>query len=466
MNPITRGMRNAFRNSIRTFSIVAILGASIALAIIMLLARQAVESKIESVKSSVGNTITVSPAGARGFEGGGNPLTTSQMDQLKSLDHVTRVTESLNDRLNSDNTNLQSAIDAGSIGRRAKDTQQGGGGNVQIFGGSKDGSGETFKPPIEVVGTNDVTNLQAAGRNIKITDGKAFDPSKDANVAVIGKALADKNNLKVGSTFTAYNTTITVVGIFDGGNANKFASSLLVMPLPTVQKLSEQSGAISSAAVQIDSISNLASTTKAVSDKLGSTADVTSDETAAEQTVQPLESIKNTTLISLIGAVIAGSAVILLTMVMIVRERRREVGVLKAIGATNRKIVAQFMAEAVTLTLLASVIGLGLGVLGANPITKSLVTNSINSQTQDGQPTGMPTMMKSEGGMGRQFGGGFRQAFNAPTKIRKIGSVNVAIGWQTVAFGVGAALVIALLGSAIPAWLIAKIRPAEVMRAE
>ena len=68
MSVITRGIRNAFRNLIRTFSIVVILGLSMGLALAMLVAYQAVGQKINSVKSSVGNTVSVSPAGARGFE--------------------------------------------------------------------------------------------------------------------------------------------------------------------------------------------------------------------------------------------------------------------------------------------------------------------------------------------------------------------------------------------------------------
>jgi putative ABC transport system permease protein len=53
-------------------------------------------------------------------------------------------------------------------------------------------------------------------------------------------------------------------------------------------------------------------------------------------------------------------------MLMIVRERRREIGVLKAIGSSNIRIVGQFVTEALTLTLAGSVIGAG-GVLLSTP---------------------------------------------------------------------------------------------------
>ena len=98
MNVITRGIRNTFRNNIRTLSIVIILGLSIGLALSMGIARGAVQQKIASVKSSIGNTISISPAGARGFAGGGNALTDSQMNKIKNLTHVSGITETLSDR--------------------------------------------------------------------------------------------------------------------------------------------------------------------------------------------------------------------------------------------------------------------------------------------------------------------------------------------------------------------------------
>ncbi|MGH9224499.1 MAG: hypothetical protein ACRD2W_12140 [Acidimicrobiales bacterium] len=85
MSVIGRGVRNAFRNGIRTFSIVVILSLSIAMALAMLLAREAVKGRIESVEGSIGNLITVSPAGFRGLQGGGEPLAEAEVARLASI---------------------------------------------------------------------------------------------------------------------------------------------------------------------------------------------------------------------------------------------------------------------------------------------------------------------------------------------------------------------------------------------
>jgi putative ABC transport system permease protein len=469
MNPISRGIRNAFRNSIRTFSIVVILGLSVGLALAMLVAYQAVGKKITSVKSSVGNTVSISPAGVRGFEGGGTALTETELAKVSSLTHVTGLSESLSDRLTTSDTNLTSAISAGSLGQRfagnsgqsfsfsgAGDRGAGGG----AVGGTNGSITTTFTPPITVVGTTDPTNLSTAategGGSFKLDSGSVFSSTSSADVALVGSTLATKNNLKVGSTFTAYGKTVTVGGIFEAGNS--FSDDQLIMPLTTIQTLSAQAGDVTSATATVDSITNVASVSSAAEKVLGSAADVTNDVATTQAAVTPLQNIQTISLYSLIGAVIAGAVIILLTMVMIVRERRREIGVIKAIGASNVVVMGQFMVEAITLTLMGAVIGIALGVVAGNPITKLLVTNSTSSTTT----------ATSTGGFGAA-GGGYRGGASrglSTSLHNSVANIHAAVGWTIILDGILAALLIAIIGSGLASFFIAKIRPAEVMRVE
>lgn len=468
MNTVSRGIRNAFRNSIRTFSIVLILGLSIGLSLSMLVARAAVNDKIQSVKTSIGNTITVAPAGVQGFQGGGELLTTDQLAKVSKVDHVTKVIKTLSDRLTSENTNLESAIEAGSFGRRSAGNSGVGfeGPPPQMNDSSSNSSGEvtrTFTPPVTVTGINDLTSNTAFGGNTTtFTSGKAFDPTKDEDVAIVGKSLAEKNNLSVGSTFTAYDSTIKVVGVYDTGNT--FSNGGLIMPLSTVQRLSSQTDQVNSATVTVDSVDNLDSATSAIKTALGDDADVTNAQESAKQAVEPLESVKTISTFSLIGAVAAGAVIILLTMVMIVRERRREIGVYKAIGASNLKVMFQFMTEAVTLTVLGLIAGLIIGIAAANPITKVLVNNSTSSSSSQMQPGGPPTRGASTTRVRANFGGGLRGFGN--NSVSNIRNVKTSVGLSIIGYGILTAFAIAIIGSAIPAFLISKVRPAEVMRAE
>lgn len=453
MNVFTRGVRNAFRNSIRTFSIVVILGLSVGLALTMLVARQAVEDKIQSVKTSIGNTVSISPAGVQGFQGGGEPLTVDQLSKVKTIDHITGVKQSLSDRLTSDNSDLESAIDAGSLGnRQAGNSGVGFQAPPQGVGGSS-GQGEvtrTFTPPVMITGTDDVSRATAyGGDTVTFTSGEAFDATKDENVAVIGKALAEKNNLSIGSTFKAYDTDIKVVGIYDTGNT--FANGNVIMPLATLQRLSDQANDVTSATATVDSVDNIDTAVSAIKAELGDKADVTNNQENAKQTIEPLENVKSISAFSLVGALVAGAIIILLTMMMIVRERRREIGVMKAIGSSNAKTMLQFISESITLTLLGLVVGLVIGVAAASPVTKVLVNNSTSSSQQAQAP-------------GQGGGGGFRGFGN--NSLTNARNIQASVGWDILLYGVGAAVLMAVIGSALPAYFISRVRPSEVMRAD
>ncbi len=463
MNVVSRGIRNAFRNSIRTFSIVIILGLSIGLSLAMLVARASVQDKIASVKSSIGNTITISPAGSRGFEGGGEPLTTDQMSKVSQTANVTSVLELLSDRLTTENTTLQSSIEPGSLGNRSAGNNgvgfqapPAGAQGTERSQSGQSGTGtttRTFTPPVTITGTNNVSTASVfGGDTINFTSGQALNPTEDKNVAVVGKAIAEKNSLSVGSTFTAYGSTITVVGIYDTGNA--FSNNGVIISLPTLQRLSGQPNEITSAVVTVNSIDNVDGAVTAIKAELGTSADVVSNQATAEAAVEPLKSVEKISTFSLIGAVSAGAIIILLTMVMVVRERRREIGTYKAIGASNLTIMFQFVCEALTLTTLGLVAGLIIGAAAASPLTNVLVSNSNSSSTSQSQQAGP--------------GAGGPRAFrnvgnNALANAR---SVKASVGWDILGYGVITAMTIAVIGSAIPAFFISKVRPAEVMRTE
>jgi putative ABC transport system permease protein len=281
-----------------------------------------------------------------------------------------------------------------------------------------------------------ITDLNA---NVTLTKGKSVDGTKANNQALISKTMAKKNHLDIGDTFTAYGQTLTVAGIFTSNT--EAGNNMVIVSLATLQQLSGNAHAVTEAVATVDSISNITSVTANVKKRLGTSADVTNSKQTVQNAIAPLQSIASISTYSLIGAVAAGSIIVLLTMVMIVRERRREIGIMKAIGFSNLRIMGQFAAEALTFTAMGSVVGFGLGVLGGSPVTHTLVNKSGNSGAS----------------------GGHMLINNT---IQGVTNVQAQIGVAIMAEGIGAVLIIALVGSAVASFFSSHIKPAEVLRNE
>jgi len=465
MSPITRGIRNAFRNITRTISIVFILGLSIGLSLVMLVANQAVDTKIKKTLSSIGNVISVQPAGFMGTSSVNNALTTSDVDKLETIPDVKDITSNLVDHVQTEGTTSQpggtpapgskvlGSDDSASTGSTTSlktpyeiDCEKGtcAGGGISLMIKTPDGSAPklpaNFSTPIDFVGTDNPANAKSINASkLSMVSGKAVDPVKDSNDTMVSSDMANKNNLKVGSTFTAYGNTLTVVGIFDSDT--QIGDSSVILSLSAAQRLTKQTDTVTGVTVTADSLENLSSVTSAVKQEMDEKADVTSSQDEASEALAPLKTVKKISSYSLIGSAGAGAIIILLTMIMIVRERKREIGVVKAIGASNLRIVFQFLFEALTLTTLGALVGMGIGLLAGAPVTSTLVSNSTDGVSVSG--SGMPI-----------------------PGLDNIGDIQAAVGWPILLYGFAAALLIAAVGSVLAAGLIAKVRPSEVLRSE
>jgi len=464
MNVVTRGVKNAIRSPLKSGAIVLMFAISIALILSMLVARGSVLSKIDEVKATAGTAITIQPAGVMGGMGGGDPLTAEQIASITSTANISSTTSSLTDQMGTDDTNLTASLELGSFGARQQRFDSSSSATTPTTTDTTAVTEATDRPaPVSrttVTGTTDANSVSTTGGDLTISSGALIDGTSSEKVALVGATLATKNSLTVGSTFTAYGETITVSGIYTTGNT--FQDSGIIMPLATVQDLTDQAGAVSSVTATVNSSDNVASTVAALKKSLGDDADITSEAEQAASSVESLQGIASLTTAGVIAAAAAGALIIVLSMFLVVRERRREIGVIKAIGGSNKKVIGQFIVEGLTITIIGAVIGLVLGVLVSGPMTTSLVSNSTSSSSTTETATGGP------GGSGRGGMGGPGGAFQGATEQlnTNITQVTASLTTQIFAAAIGITLLIALLGSAIPAWLTARIRPAEVLRTE
>jgi putative ABC transport system permease protein len=142
-------------------------------------------------------------------------------------------------------------------------------------------------------------------------------------------------------------------------------------------------------------------------------------------------------------AVVATSSIVLIVMLYAVRERTKEIGILKAIGFSNWNVMSQFMLEGVFMSLMAGAVGIAIGVVGA-PLLSSLLLPSVSL---------FPTQRTIAGG-----------ATNLG--ISQIQSVAATLDPQTMLLAFGAAVLLGALGSLYPAWRASRTSPMEALRYE
>ncbi|MBB6403734.1 FtsX-like permease family protein [Arthrobacter sp. AZCC_0090] len=480
MSVLARSVGNAFRNKIRTAAVVAVLAVAIGLALAMLVANQAVVGKVQELNASVGTVLTVNPAGAQGFDGGGEPLTTAQTATAAAVPNVVSVVGMKALRLQTETaasssttgtttqqagpgggpgggtsvvTNLQAAIDAGTLGNRNNTSGSTGTGSTGTTGTGNAGTAPAFSLPITATGIG--AEVDTAGKALNITSGTGLgDYTVASTKALIGTTLAEKNSLKAGSTFTIAGTTFTVAGIFDAGTT--FGNNAVYTTLAEAQALAATPGELSSMVVTVNSMENVDAAKTALQAALGSgKADVTQGQRNLQTAVSSLDSVKNISLVAFIAALGTAGLIILLIMVMLVRERRREIGVLKAIGARNRTIGVQFVLEALVLVALGSVVGAAIASFASGGIASALISsNSTTAATNQRGPGG--------GGFGGGLGGG--GPFGGASQL--LTSVTASASPGVIAAGVVAVFGVAVVGALVPALLTARIRPIEVLRGE
>jgi putative ABC transport system permease protein len=497
---LARSVGNAFRNKVRTAAVVAVLAVAIGLALAMLVANQAVGAKVHELNTSVGTVLTVNPAGGQGFEGGGEPLTGEQAATAAAVPNVSTVVGTTSLRLrNAAEAAAQAAAQAaaGTASGTQTGTQTGPGGGQ---GGTGGASAATLTTSLTAAidagtlggrnqaanGTNGTTTMQPArslpitatgtggevdstGKALTITEGTGLgDYAAESATALVGTTLAEKNSLTVGSTFTINDRTFTVAGLFDAGTT--FGNNALYVTLPTAQTLAELPGELSTMIVTVNSLDNVESTKTALQSALGTeTADVTQGQNL-ESAVSSLGSVKNISFIAFVAALGTAGLIILLIMVMLVRERRREIGVLKAIGARNRTIGLQFVLGALVLVALGSAVGAAVASFASGGIASALIstnTGTTTAATATGRAAGMAGGAgMPAGGAGMPQGGGFPGGNPLGGASQLLTSVTASASPGVIAAGIAAVFGVAIIGALIPALLTARIRPIEVLRGE
>jgi len=195
-------------------------------------------------------------------------------------------------------------------------------------------------------------------------------------VAVLGSTTADDLALdenSIGSEIMVGGIPFRVVGILQSKGSSGIGSQddQVLVPIATAQRYFISGTKVRSIAVSVASADQIALTkarlTALLQERHGTNG--TNDDFNISDQAQLLDTFSSVTgLLTLLLAGIAsislvvGGIGIMNIMLVSVRERTREIGIRKAIGARGSDILLQFLVEALVLSLLGGLIGIVLGV--------------------------------------------------------------------------------------------------------
>lgn len=243
-----------------------------------------------------------------------------------------------------------------------------------VSGGFAEVNGQRLAGGVVIATTNDLPDT--LDRTIEF--GTYFSQGDmSRNVAVIGKSVAEElfqENVPIGRTLTIRGQDYIVRGVFEAftstpGSVGTDLNRAVFIPYTSAVVNNGAPVPVSQILVKVDEPSEQQQTIAALKHNLAQAHGGQQDFVILDR---QQELATNSRLISLLSQMIIGLASLSLLvggigiiniMFVSVTERTREIGIRKAVGATNRQIGNQFLVEAATLSVVGGIIGIIVSVV-------------------------------------------------------------------------------------------------------
>lgn len=255
---------------------------------------------------------------------------------------------------------------------------------------------------------------------------------------VLGAELATRTGLKVGETaeiipanygFTLANSSkrhVRIAGVFRSG-LFEYDSTWVYLPLANAAAFAGGAHAATVLSVQVKNIYDVKQTTAKVKELLGN-AYTTVDWQEANRPLFTALTIERRIGFIIIALIILIAALnITTTLILIVMERRRDIAILSAMGATSRSIMSIFMIEGALVGVLGACLGVAMGLVA------TVIANRY-------------------------------QLISLPADVYSISTVPLNLNLREVLIAAVLAFVLTIIATIYPARAAAGSRPAEMLR--
>jgi putative ABC transport system permease protein len=262
-------------------------------------------------------------------------------------------------------------------------------------------SNEDFKMPnVNILGysnNNIPTEFKDGTRTI--TSGEMF---KNANECIVSEDFAELNNLKVGDTIDFIGISsrqeskeldLKISGIYRdltpersngfpkmamSNRRNEIITSYDTFADYNTLFAENSSPVYISAKYFLKDPDFLEDFTEEVRAKgLSDMYNVSTDEDNYNKIIKPVKGLSKVSLMFMVGILTFGSVILIILSLLSIRERKYEIGVLRAMGMSKLNVAKGFVYESMIIIVLCLSIGLGTGVATAQPVSNILLDEQI-----------------------------------------------------------------------------------------
>ena len=325
----------------------------------------------------------------------------------------------------------------------------------------------------KLVSTSHPESLSFFGTQREIIHGRMFE---SLNECIISEELALLNNLSLGDTIELSGTyaqnkhySLTITGIYSD-STDAYANFFLMLygriadnrrnEIITSFDTLMSAGWETNAGLDInntyflrnpDDIRRFENEVRAKG--LPLTYNVSINQAAFDKVTGPLSGVNNAVITFMTVILLLGGIVLALLSFMAVRERKYEVGVLRAMGLAKPKVALGILAEAVLISALCLVLGLSIGNALAQPIAEGMMEGRVS----------MAEMDASDGPNRFLFAGGQMQTNDNTQGFEIESELQVNLNSEVLSGIIGITFLLAAISGLIAVFVIIRYEPLKIL---
>ena len=496
MNYMKRAIQSLWAKKGRSIIMIAVFSAILIFVLAGLTIRSGADLATTNAKKSVGATVTLSTNREAMFKQSDSedensrpdpgsfertPVNLSDAKKIAKLSNVKSYSFEASTSADKSSGIEPISSDSDDSEEESTDEQMAGFGGGGAPGGMSQGD-------FQIKGVSESSSYsEFSAGTASLVEGEAITSAdEDTNNVLIEQSLAEANDLSVGDKFKIKDSDdkdveVTIKGIYKTSDSGDSMSAQFNFMNPSntifssytmVNTLTGSEGkTIDSAVYNLEDPKDMDSFVKQANKLIDTdTFSLETNDQMYQQMLQPLNNVSSFAKNIVILVPVAGVVILTLIIMLSIRERKYEIGVLLSLGESRMKVISQFFVEIFICMIFALGIAAASGNVVGNAVGNQLLSQQTTSQNVEGQEANAAGNNGGPGGQGQMPGGGNggprgggQMGGNPFTQTEEIQELNISVKPMEILSLAGIGLGISLFSIVLSSAGILRLNPKKIL---